>query len=241
MLGLNYTSGAFEEMKLVNVYGAASSSKMPRREIIGSLRSRSRSRSRVNGALDPEVKIKVENDAHLKPVALAQVQDLEQTQPNVIEPSLIEQPEDELLTTTRPGRAEPAADLDEDEPEEEEPEEEEPNVTEPEDEEPEPHLTDWKLVHSLQGKRAYLTAIFAEDHKKHHVVEVSEKQTADYYLAVTQLLEQAILMNYTKEATVDCRNRLLRERHWSPGVTSARPAADSTPARPAADSTPDLD
>ncbi len=57
----------------------------------------------------------------------------------------------------------------------------------------------------------YLSAFFKEDRGRHIVVEVSERQTQDYMHAVFLRWEQAKSMNYTKEETVACRDRLLRE------------------------------
>ncbi len=97
-----------------------------------------------------------------------------------------------------------------------------------ENEEPEPHLRAWCRCHAEKSKRAYLTAVFAEDGKRHLVVEVSQNQTAQYLNAVDHLREQAVSNNYTKQATVACRDRLLKEGHWDPGVPF-RPAARSDP------------
>ena len=97
-------------------------------------------------------------------------------------------------------------------------------------EDSEPELWAWKVVRSdksEKGPRAYLSAIFRADRKRHHVVEVSARQTSEYLRAVGELMEQAQSMNYTKEATVACRDRLLREQRWKPGLTLPRPAKRS--------------
>jgi hypothetical protein len=87
------------------------------------------------------------------------------------------------------------------------------------------HLQAWRRCHAVKSKRAYLTAVFA-DGKRHLVVEVSQNQTAQYLQAVNHLWEQAKSKNYTKQATVACRDRLLKEGRWTPGVPF-RPAARS--------------
>ena len=219
---LNCASGAFEEVVLVNAYGAALSS-MPHREMPGTLRSRSRSRSRVHGPL--EVKINLQTDADLKPRddvhgALAEVEAL--TPPPAELSGLVPVDFDtdmdwvhsRALNNNNEGAPKshpesgghesaavhPGASRDEGADAAAAAKDEEETKVTPEDEEEtdsedeEPHLTKWRT-----------TALFL-------------------------LQEQAESMNYTKEQTVACRDRLLREGCWLPGVksTSARPADDSS-------------
>ena len=94
-----------------------------------------------------------------------------------------------------------------------------------ENKEPEPHLRAWRRCHAEKSKRAYLTALFA-DGKRHLVVGVLHHQAAQYKQLVHHLQQEAMSKNYTKQATVACRDRLLKEGHWGAPFP---PAAHSDP------------
>ena len=221
VLVLNCASGTFVEVEVVNVYGAASSSNVPRREILGT-RPRSRSRLRDHGVLEGKNDLKT--DAHRMPRDVNGALE-ELTQPPAAAGGLVpvdftaEEEQDWVDSSKIKNEGADKSSVDK----------EKEEATDTEDEEPEPHLTAWRTTHAEQGKfkRAYLTAHFKGD-GRHMVVEVSENQTSEYKLALFELMEQATTMNYTKEQTVAERNRLLREGRWLPGLNSARPAADST-------------
>jgi hypothetical protein len=234
---------------------------MPHREMPGTLRSRSRSRSRVHGPL--EVKINLQTDADLKPRddvhgALAEVEAL--TPPPAELSGLVPVDFDtdmdwvhsRALNNNNEGAPKshpesgghesaavhPGASRDEGADAAAAAKDEEETKVTPEDEEEtdsedeEPHLTKWRTTVAENGgiARAYLSAVFKGCTGRHMVVEVSERQTSCYKYALFLLQEQAESMNYTKEQTVACRDRLLREGCWLPGVksTSARPADDSS-------------